>query len=136
MNTSYFIKNRSTPMKYTFMGPFGLVLVGCFVRVERLAVLAYVNIRRFIRYDHTLLLDQSHPHPPLTERWKSMLGNPPTIDSLGPQDEFRRGYKRWEEMHSRIMQEPPTEGRDYIKHALNIFPFIEAISEVNPIAKS
>jgi hypothetical protein len=64
-----------------------------------------------------------------------MLDNSPTIDPLGPQDDVRRGYKRWEEMHSRIMQELPTEGREYIKHALKIFPFIEAISEVHPIAK-
>ena len=56
----------------------------------------------------------------------------PTIDSP---DDLRRGYKRWEEMHSRIMQEPPKEGRDYIKHALKILPFIEAISEFNPFAK-
>ena len=64
-----------------------------------------------------------------------MLDNPPTGDTLGPQDDLRRGYKQWEERHCRIMQEPPTEGRDYINHALNIFPFIEVISEVHPIAK-
>jgi len=63
-----------------------------------------------------------------------MLDKPP-IDTQGPQDDFRRGYKRWEEIHSRIMQEPPTKGRDYINHALKILPFIEAISEVHPIAK-
>ena len=54
-----------------------------------------------------------------------MLDNPPTIDSLGPQDDLR-SYKRWEEMHSRIMQEPP---RDYINHVINVLPFIEAISD-------
>jgi len=64
-----------------------------------------------------------------------MLDKPPTIDPPRPQDDFRKGYKRWEEMHSRIMQEPPREGRDYINHALKILPFIEAISEVHPIAK-
>ena len=64
-----------------------------------------------------------------------MLDHPPTLESPGPYDALRRDHKRWEEMHSRITQEPPTEGRDYIKHALNIFPFIEAISEVNPVAK-
>ena len=64
-----------------------------------------------------------------------MLDKPPAIDPPGPQDDFRRGYKRWEEMHSRIMQEPPREGRSYINHALKILPFIEAISEVHPIAK-
>ena len=64
-----------------------------------------------------------------------MLDDPPTIDSLGTYDALRKGHKRWEEMHSRIMQEPPREGRDYINHALKILPFIEAISEVHPIAK-
>ena len=64
-----------------------------------------------------------------------MLDKPPTVDSLGPQDDLRRRYKQWEEIHSRIMQEPPTEGRGYINHAVKIFPFIEAISEVHPIAK-
>ena len=57
------------------------------------------------------------------------------IDSLGPQDDIRKRYKQWEEMHSRIMQEPPREGREYINHAINVLPFIEAASEANPIAK-
>ena len=64
-----------------------------------------------------------------------MLDNPPTIDSLGPQGDSRRSYKRWEEIHSRFMQEPPREGRDYINHAINALPFIETICEVHPIAK-
>ena len=64
-----------------------------------------------------------------------MLDNLPTIDSLGPQDDLRRSYKRWEEIHSRIMQEPPRKGKDYINHAINVLPFIEAISEGNSIAK-
>jgi hypothetical protein len=64
-----------------------------------------------------------------------MLDNPLTIDSLGSQDDLRRSYKRWEEIHSRIVQEPPREGRDYINHAINVLPFIEAISEAHPIAK-
>jgi len=79
------------------------------------------------------VLDQSHLHPPLTKHWKSMLGKPPTFDSLGPQDDSR-SYKLWEEMHSRIIKEPPREGREYIKHLLNIFPFIEPISGMHPIA--
>ena len=62
-----------------------------------------------------------------------MLEKLPTIDSQRP--DFRRGCKRWEEMHSRIMREPPREGYDYIDYALKILPFIEAISEVHPIAK-
>ena len=57
------------------------------------------------------------------------------IDSLGTQDDIRKRYKQWEEMHSRIMQEPPREGREYINHAINVLPFIEAASEGNPIAK-
>ena len=62
--------------------------------------------------------------------------DPTRTDSLPPpQDDFRRGYEQWEELHSRILQESPREGRDYVKHALNIVPFIEAISEVHPIAK-
>ena len=65
-----------------------------------------------------------------------MLDKPPTVDSLGPQDDLRRRYKQWEEIHSRIMQEPPTEGSDYINHAMNALPFIEAISEVHPTVKS
>jgi len=59
----------------------------------------------------------------------------PTMDSLGPQGELRRSYKQWEEKHSRIMQEAPREGREYINHAINVFPFIEVASEANPIAK-
>jgi hypothetical protein len=64
-----------------------------------------------------------------------MLDNPPRIDSPGPQDGLRRSYKRWEEIHSRFMQEPPREGCDYITHVINALPFIEAICEVHPIAK-
>jgi hypothetical protein len=55
---------------------------------------------------------------------------------LGPQDDLRRERKRWEAKHSRIMQESPREGRDYIKHALELMPFIEAASELHPTAKS
>ena len=64
-----------------------------------------------------------------------MRDQPPMIDSLGTQDDLRGSYKQWEERHSRIMQEPPREGRDYINHAVKILPFIEAISEAYPIAK-
>jgi hypothetical protein len=61
-----------------------------------------------------------------------MLDKPltsPTMDSLWLQGDLRRSYKQWEENHSRIMQEPPREGREYINHAINVLPFIEAISE-------
>ena len=37
--------------------------------------------------------------------------------------------------NSRIMQDPPREGSDYINHALKMLPFIEGISEVYPVAK-
>ncbi|KIM37236.1 hypothetical protein M413DRAFT_448725 [Hebeloma cylindrosporum] len=52
----------------------------------------------------------------------------PMIDSLGAQ--------RWEEIHSRIIKEPPREGREYINHALKLVSFIEPISEVHPVAKA
>jgi len=64
-----------------------------------------------------------------------MLDKPPTIGPLGPQDDFISGYKEWEERHSRIMQEPPREGREYINHAIKVLPFIEAAAEANPFAK-
>jgi len=38
-------------------------------------------------------------------------------------------------METITLQEPLTEGRNCIKHASTFFPFIEAISEVHPIAK-
>jgi hypothetical protein len=59
----------------------------------------------------------------------------PMIDSLGPQDYLRRSYKEWEEKHTRMMQESPKEGREFINHAIKVLPFIEAASEANPIAK-
>jgi hypothetical protein len=59
----------------------------------------------------------------------------PSRGPLGPQEELRRSYKRWEEKHSRLMQEPPREGKDYINHALKILPFIEAMSELHSTAK-
>ena len=97
-------------------------------------VLAYVNHRRLISNGMILVLDQ-HLHLPLTKHRKSMLDTPPTIGPLGPQDDLRSSYKQWEEKHSRIMQEPPKEGREYINHAIKVLPFIEAAAEANPIAK-
>ena len=63
--------------------------------------------------------NQTHLHTPSIKHRKYMLDKPPTIDSLGPQDDFRRGYKQWE---------PPTEAHDYINHALKILPSIEGES--------
>jgi len=97
-------------------------------------VLAYVNLRRLINNGMTSVLDQ-HLHLPLTKHRKSMLDRPPTIGPPGPQDDLRSSYKQWEEKHSRIMQEPPKEGREYINHAIKVLPFIEAPAEANPIAK-
>ena len=109
--------------------------------IERLVVLEYGNHRPLTSNSmirSPCLLYQSHLHPPLIKHCKFMLNKlltSPTMDSVGLQGDSRRSYKQWEEKHSRIMQEPPREGREYINHAINILPFIEAISEACPIAK-
>ena len=64
-----------------------------------------------------------------------MLDKSPRMDSLGPKDDLRSSYMRWQDKHARLMQEPPKEGCEYINHVMNVLPFIEAASEANPIAK-
>jgi len=46
-----------------------------------------------------------------------------------------REYQEWEEAHATMKTATPREGRDYLKHARNLLPFLLGISEVHPIAK-
>ena len=47
----------------------------------------------------------------------------------------QREYQKWDSTHSTTKDKLPCEGRDYLRHAQNLFPFLEAIAEINPLAK-
>jgi len=49
--------------------------------------------------------------------------------------EIWREYEEWEEAHATMKITTPREGRDYLKHAKNLLPFLLGIAEVHPIAK-
>jgi hypothetical protein len=48
---------------------------------------------------------------------------------------IRREYQQWDATHSTMKDTPPSDGRDYIKHAQNLLPFLEAIAEFHPFVK-
>jgi len=56
---------------------------------------------------------------------------PLSVDVVAAQCE----YQKWDSTHSTMKDNPPSEGRDYLRHARNLFPFLEAIAELHPFAK-
>jgi hypothetical protein len=62
----------------------------------------------------------------------------PTTPAMPPTDinSLKEAYAQWDMDHARIKSSPPTQGRDYIKHAVNLLTFLEPVSEVNPFFKS
>jgi len=63
-----------------------------------------------------------------------VLTNPMTPLSVNMAD-IQREYQQWDAAHSTMMDAPPSDGRDYIRHALNLLPLLEAIAEFNPFVK-
>ncbi|KJA23767.1 hypothetical protein HYPSUDRAFT_66143 [Hypholoma sublateritium FD-334 SS-4] len=50
--------------------------------------------------------------------------------------DIEREYQLWAKAHKRIKEGPAQDGRDYVKHAKNLLPILEALSELHPIAKA
>jgi hypothetical protein len=48
---------------------------------------------------------------------------------------IQREYQQWDATHSAMMDTPPSDGRDYIRHAQNLLPLLDAISEFHPFVK-
>jgi len=59
------------------------------------------------------------------------MANPPPSDVIAVQ----REYHKWDAAHSTMKDTPPSDGRDYIRHAQNLLPFLQAIAEFHPFAK-
>ena len=45
---------------------------------------------------------------------------------------IQREYQQWDATHSTMKDTPPSDGRDYLRHAQNLLPFLEAIAEFHP----
>ncbi|KAF8153021.1 hypothetical protein B0H34DRAFT_721867 [Crassisporium funariophilum] len=50
-------------------------------------------------------------------------------------DQWLENHKQWAMEHAKMKDKPPSEGRDYLKHARRLLPLLEGIAEVNSIAK-
>ena len=50
-------------------------------------------------------------------------------------DPIKLEYELWDRSHKSLKESPPSEGRDYLKHAKNLLNLLEGISEIHPIAK-
>ncbi|PPQ69974.1 hypothetical protein CVT24_003678 [Panaeolus cyanescens] len=48
----------------------------------------------------------------------------------------REEYKEWEKRHADMVKTPPTEGKQYLTHALNLVRLFEGLGELHPIAKA
>jgi hypothetical protein len=48
---------------------------------------------------------------------------------------IQREYQQWDATHSMMKDTPPSDGRDYLRHAQNLLPFLEAIAEFHPLVK-
>ncbi|KAF9484259.1 hypothetical protein BDN70DRAFT_162234 [Pholiota conissans] len=59
-------------------------------------------------------------------------------DTLSPQErETHSAFEKWANAHQRIKKPSgSTSGRDYVRHAQNLLPFLESMAEANPIAKA
>lgn len=50
--------------------------------------------------------------------------------------DIHSGFEQWSKAHLYLKHSSaPKQGRDYVAHAANLTPFLEAFSELNPIAK-
>lgn len=47
----------------------------------------------------------------------------------------REEYKEWEKRHAEMVNAPPTDGKQYLNHALNLIRLFEGLGELHPIAK-
>jgi hypothetical protein len=63
-----------------------------------------------------------------------VLANPMTPLSVNIVN-IHREYQQWDATHSTMMDTPPSDGRDYIRHAQNLLPLLDAISEFHPFVK-
>jgi len=63
-----------------------------------------------------------------------MITNPTTPLSADTAS-IRREYQQWDATHSTMKDMPPSDGRDYIRHAQNLLPFLEAIAEFHLFVK-
>jgi hypothetical protein len=48
---------------------------------------------------------------------------------------LEEAYAEWDKAHAHIKSVPPTQERDYIKHAANLLTLLEPVAEISPIAK-
>ncbi|PPQ83088.1 hypothetical protein CVT25_003792 [Psilocybe cyanescens] len=59
------------------------------------------------------------------------------VRKSGAHDEaLANEYKQWQKVHSKMKECPPSDGRDYLKHANNLLVLLEGVSELHPIAKA
>ncbi|KAF8159290.1 hypothetical protein B0H34DRAFT_702908 [Crassisporium funariophilum] len=45
-------------------------------------------------------------------------------------------YSQWDDAHAKMIDKPPPEGRDYLKHARRLLPLLEGVAELHPFAKA
>ena len=69
--------------------------------------------------------------PPTTS--KKMSSQDPKPSEVKAKD-IKLEYKLWDRSHKNMKESPPSEGRDYLKHAKNLLNLLEGVGELHPIA--
>ncbi|RXW20791.1 hypothetical protein EST38_g5070 [Candolleomyces aberdarensis] len=57
------------------------------------------------------------------------------IDSPKAVDALRSQFQEWDQEHAKMKERLPKDGRNYVRHARNILPLLESLSEIHPAAK-
>jgi hypothetical protein len=70
--------------------------------------------------------------PPVSLKGSQSRSNPLSQ----PKDPLKLEYEPWDRSHKSMKDSPPSEGRDYLKHAKSLLNLLEGIAEIHPIAKS
>ena len=91
---------------------------------------------------HSVETQEPGPSQDLEARPEIVMDKPTPIvpkqdGAHGPSmaSDIWREYEEWDAAHATMKITTPREGRDYLKHAKNLLPFLVGIAEIHPIAK-
>lgn len=60
---------------------------------------------------------------------------PVPVDASAAVRITQKDFEEWSKKHVSMKAKPPAEGRDYLRHARNLIPLLESVSELHPFAK-